>query len=474
MGKYRLLAAAALFSAVVPAFAQDAGNPVTTGSDESSAIGITVSGMVDLKYLYTTGAILDVINGLTVAALPSDVDSTTFWSGRVTIDLDVRLSDKVSALIELENRRIEGGANLNLGGDAAGGTDVVHFEQAYIHVAEFLDPKLSLRIGLQDLRYRDGFFLDVSEAESAWNTGTLAVAATRNTLEAAGARVFWAGGEKWDLDLGYYTIIEAGSPRADEGLLALHGNWEVTEKLKLEGLIALMHNGTSATGFIAGLSPKGAQVWSFGTSLDWAPISGLNIFGDVIWQTGRITDDTSPGFAGAPNANLEIDHSALAVRVGAKYMFDASIHPYFQLEFWRFSGDDVPLADGTNHEFISYENNDQFLIVEDNDFGMDIDANYSAWKATMGASITDNISVMAEIGFFDFTAATVYNSAAAELNSGDNIGTEFDVTATWNYSKSLTFEGTVAALVGSDLLENMSRGGDGSAEMFLASAVLRY
>ena len=472
MGKYRLLAAAALFSAVVPSFAQDAGNPVTTGSDESSAIGITVSGMVDLKYVYTMGSILDATDGTAPVPGPAtgtadDVDASNFWSGRFTIDLDVRLSDKVSALIEMENRRIDGGANVNLGSDTFTSDSTVNFEQAYIHVAEFLDPKLALRLGLQDVRYRDGFFVDVSEAESAWTLATLTAA--RDTVEAAGFRAFWAGGEKWDLDLGYYTIVEAGSPRADEGLLALHGNWEATEKLKFEGLVALMHNGTSATGAIAGFSPKDAEVWSFGVSVDWAPINNLTVFGDAIWQTGRITDDTAPGVAGGTSS----EHSGTGIRAGAKYVFDASIHPYVQIEYWRFSGDDKTDA-SVNHDFISYENNDQFLIVEDNDFGIDIDANYSAWKATIGAQVTDTFSVMAEVGFFDFVAPSAYNTAAAELNSGDSIGTELDVTGRWDYSKSLTFEATVAALVGSDLLDKTTHNQDDSAEMFLASAVLRY
>ena len=236
------------------------------------------------------------------------------------------------------------------------------------------------------------------------------------------------------------------------------------------------NNGSSAAGTFLGYSPKDATVYSFGVSLDWAPISGLNLFADAIWQTGRITDDTTPGTALAANAppDVEVDHAATAVRVGGKYMFDASIHPWIQLEYWRISGDDKAAADGENHEFLSYENNDQFLIVEDNDFGMDIDANYSAWKATLGASITDNISVMAEIGFFDLVNPSTFNGGTTLLSSGDNLGTELDLTATWNYSKSLTFETTVASLFGSDLVEEMSHEKTSSAQEFLASVVLKY
>ena len=49
MGRYHLSVAAAMLSAVAPLYAQDAGNPVTTGSDEHSAIGIQLSGDTNFR-----------------------------------------------------------------------------------------------------------------------------------------------------------------------------------------------------------------------------------------------------------------------------------------------------------------------------------------------------------------------------------------------------------------------------------------
>ena len=62
-------------------------------------------------------------------------------------------------------------------------------------------------------------------------------------------------------------------------------------------------------------------------------------------------------------------------------------------------------------------------------------------------------------------AAAIFLAAVATGNK-DALGTEFDIKATWQYSKAVAIDAGLAFLFGSDILEGITVNRDKSANLF--------
>src|SRR5438477_12277968 len=110
---------------------------VTTGTDRGSAIHITVTGHVDLHYVYRSEKV-DLAGSALNFGVASAAGSQNFWAGRIGLRADVEVKDLVSGVIELENRSFESGANEPFSSSPPRSN--VQIRQGYIEVGEFLAP----------------------------------------------------------------------------------------------------------------------------------------------------------------------------------------------------------------------------------------------------------------------------------------------------------------------------------------------
>jgi hypothetical protein len=141
--------------------------PVTTGSDRGSAVRLQVTGHLDLHYMYRSAAI-DQLGSLLNGIAPAPADSQNFWAGRMSLRTDIEVKDFVTGVLELENRSFEQGINKPFG--AVPPDSPVQIKQGYIEVGQFLLSGLNVRIGVQNVVFKnrpqdEAFFMDLSESE---------------------------------------------------------------------------------------------------------------------------------------------------------------------------------------------------------------------------------------------------------------------------------------------------------------------
>jgi hypothetical protein len=186
-----------------------------------------------------------------------------------------------------------------------------------------------------------------------------------------------------------------------------------------------------------------------GASLQDAFAKGLEIFFQVYFQTGSVTEV----------GTTSIDAGGFAFEIGVKYVFESSVHPWIEAKLDILSGDDgTGATDDKVDAFLSYESVADLMILEDQYFGADWDTNLFAFKFSGGVALStgtgkDNLRISGIIGLCK-TDEDVTFGAVKE----DALGTEFDVKVQYDYSKQVTLEAGGAFLFGSDILE-LSGGG---------------
>src|SRR5688572_1134817 len=149
-----LLAAAAL--------AQD--GRVATGDERWSAVRLSVSGRVDLHHVVRSSEINEA--GGFLSGAPGKAPTTDAWTGRFSLRVEAEVKDRVLGVIELENRSFDEGFNRPSGSDPE--EDELDVKQGYIEVPDFFLDGLRMRIGVQDVAFRnrphdEPFFLDLGE-----------------------------------------------------------------------------------------------------------------------------------------------------------------------------------------------------------------------------------------------------------------------------------------------------------------------
>src|SRR5579859_5273535 len=226
----------ALSLAVLLAGQADPEPPVTTGTDPGSAMRLQLSGHLDLHYLYRSPAIEDAGAQLNLLA-PGTRGASTQWSGRISLRADIEVKDLVSGVIELENRSFENGINRPFG--ATPPDTPAEIKQGYIEVGQFLCPELNLRIGVQNVTFRnrpqdEAFFMDLGEFGSFWAGFQPAGSFVSNTVDRditqpAGLRLFYTPLEVMTVQ-GFWMVVEdRGGTSLNEAVYGLVANTLLAE-----------------------------------------------------------------------------------------------------------------------------------------------------------------------------------------------------------------------------------------------------
>jgi hypothetical protein len=335
----------------------------------------------------------------------------------------------------------------------------VDLRQAWVDLFE------AARLGLQPLRWDPGgrgdpLFFDPAAAESPWGElpdatvppfpalGTSTVPQTRrDVLHPLGLSV------RLDAITVFALILAEGGPSSADEVAA--------------GASVLFPLGPLQAGAIGVLLAGGdgdRRVGTIGISLqlDAAPFS---IGAEAYAQAGT---------AGRLDADGDGDEEDLRARGGAFRVAARWSGPaWARIALAWVSGDDEG-TDDREGRFLSYEDNDASMIVEGNEFGLDVDSNYRTIQVSAGFEtevLGLRIQPRALIGLFALDEKVPLPPDPLAGGRSNRLGTELDAGVDLPWSPQVLFYMGAAILLGSEVLETFTAERDDST--FLATAGLR-
>jgi len=430
--------------------------PVTTGSDQGSAVHLQLSGHLDLHYLYRSPAIEDAGAQLNLLA-PGTTGSSTQWSGRISLRADIEVKDFVSGVIELENRSFENGINRPFG--ASPPNSAAEIKQGYIEVDQFLTPELNVRIGVQNVTFRnrpqdEPFFMDLGESEP-FSRGFHAAGSfvgnsvDRDITQPVGIRLFYAPFEVMSVQAFWMVTQEQGGSSQDEAVYGLVANSLLAENCSAWILATMVTGGGDRRGDIA----------TFGAGVDGYAddAKSVELFTEVYGQWGTLV-----------HAPAAVHKEAYAFNAGARVFVSQKV--WLEAAVSRRSGD-RHAGDDHDQAFQSYENVNRFVILESSEFGLDVDTNVSAVRGAVGVGpfTLDGRPLRIQLDVGQFAAVAPLQTA---VGSSRHWGTETDLSFLWSYNESLALSLKGAWLGDSDLLRLL--GGENHALSIVFGADLRF
>lgn len=388
---------------------------------------------------------------------------------------------------------------------------VLNVEQAYVEFDSLIEC-LRIRSGISDLEVDlrgDGnaFFLDIAESEGIGPEITVpgiignfqpvqslefgGITATYTMAELMGGTLYT------DVFLG--TLLETGFQNQDQYLTGIDFRWMMpTEDDDINQTISFMTTwfNTDSSNWIT----------SHVLGVDWNLVNvggtggNLELFWEMAVQYGqftsakvleafypqRVLEDHPDGLApptnrstsstgsdiltqpaGASRSNDYIrpysndqEQKAWATYFGFKYtQANMDYRPWVEVLYLYTTGDDGGWAgdpgkiEHANENFVSFEDNDATLVVEENDYGLDIDSNYWKIQVAGGVSLSPLFNNEADVSVKLLYAYFQANDTPWSVR--DQIGHEVDLIFNWNYSQDLSFMLGFGFLWGSEFFEDL-------------------
>lgn len=434
--------------------------PVMTTRDMAETVKVTVTGEVDLDYVWRQREITAMTGGVGNANTPADSASENTFEGFVALRLTAELSDKITGVIEFGTKRVDAGVINYFAAPSGAGSSAISLQlrEANIVIQELFLPEIKLQAGIStwsfdirgkgqsfafDPRHSQRFNRNVNAGPDT-DTALLGRAGDYQELEPVGAWMRY-GREKLVLDVvALPAVIEGGSPHNDEAFYAVDILYKIDDKESRFGLIASV---TTDPG-------DRSSIFTYGGGFDWKGANGFDVYAEIYGQRGW---SNSGGISPA----LKV--SGWAGQVGVDYMVPTSeAKSWIGVNLTYFTGDDS--ANDSSKAFTSYENIHDLLILEDMYLGFDWDTNYRAIKVaggfTTGALGKGALRLSFILGLCQ-TAKGVQFTSIASPESTHKLGNEVDAKADWELSKQLTLNAGIGYLWGSEVLEN-SLGGSGA------------
>jgi hypothetical protein len=460
-------------------------------AQEEAVIQIKLSGF-DFDHVYRDGTLTDLA-GNEAAANRWRVGGNTardrrrsrdFSLGLITLNSSFHIMDGVDIFMELENKRIEGGANIPFGQD----TMRFYLERAYIKLSELYLPELTGIIGLQDIKVDwrgrgSPFFLDLRRAESAWGEVNQPGPNTaRDESEPIGITLSYRP-KKTSLRLDFFGALvnEGDTVGRDDYLFGLNVDYKLPEHLLIRlGKDSRLH--ALFTVFTGGslnpVSNTDQEIWTLGIGGVFIDpiegLKGLELFGEGYWQFG----DAGRILIAGQERTLEA--RGLAWQIGARYSAQTRAKPWVEVSWSHLSGDDN-VGDDEENRFLSYENVNEALIIEDSVVGLDIDTNYIAWKLRGGFKVELgttprilNIGALLGIFYFDERMPARPVSPPAGLSRENKLGKELDISMRLDYTANLSFDLNLGFLFDADALELYTANRKERARLFSVGARVSF
>ncbi|MEE2890374.1 MAG: hypothetical protein VX404_08015 [Planctomycetota bacterium] len=395
------------------------------------ALRLTITGDMKLSFVdrsesFGRAGFGDAL-GLGGAALPlssawGSVGDGFFVDPIVHIGIEAAISEAVNATISLETP-------FDVSANARDGNIPLNLGEAMVSWEGAFRPDLNLDFGLVDYSVDfsgngNPFLLDLGNSESAFGNG-VGDPGTPQSNSAGAVQSLQAAGVVGHHDLGENTLdvfIFDISPIDSETLFgAIYGLPLDTGDYQGDMGITLMNANNDS----------GGSLLTVGGGGHLSGDDGMKFYGEIYWQFGDYGRDGTGGTI--------TQDGAYGLVAGIHYDLpeaDEDEAPWVDISIWDLSGDD-DATDGQNSNFVSYEFNNDTIVLEDAYYGLDIDTNYRAIKVKGGMNLSSDWSVQAMYAYA--TLNQNGGGAVSNGNSSDKIGDEFDFRAVHRATDYLTF-----------------------------------
>ncbi len=326
----RLILAALMVAAfAVPSFA--------------SVQNVKVSGDIDSTYLYRSNFDLGTaVPGLPVpSASISDLTQSVFLT-QTRLRVDADLTDNVSTTVALINERA-----WNTNTSASSDIDL---NLAYVTLREMLYSPLTVVVGRQAFHFGNSFIFDTAGTNNAAlaDSGISGIASDLIKQRAQDSIRAILDYKPLTLQLFYSTVANTATAQKDSALnrddintFGANATYELGDKMntQVEGYFFAKRDRTTATiiGLGASGNAKADTIYLPGVRVSTKPIEGLNVQGELAWQTGTkvVSSATNLG---------AIHRDAMAVQFIANYEIPAlkEYKPMAQYVYTYTSGDHNP------------------------------------------------------------------------------------------------------------------------------------
>ncbi len=479
--------------------------PLTTDKMMDQTVKVTVTGRVVLDMVWRSAGVTFGTEGFSPSPAPPGLpvdhsDSENTFEGYVAVAFNVDLSDKISVVVEIGNTRIEGNSINEWGNTSA---EVIRLREAHINIAELFTPETKAQVGIStwdfDIRGKGSSFafdprhsasITKNHDHDADEIGDIASrTGMPGELNPVGGSFCYS---REAITVGLVllpAVIEGGNPSVDESLYAVWFMYNLDQVGKGSRVGAIL--AVSAFELTTRPDPSGVDtsLWTFGFGADLNNVGmqGLEIYGEFYFQFGNAGQIDVSGTADQE----DIDADGYAFQIGGVYthMVANPMPVWVGLNFTYVSGDDDEIVgpgatDDTNSKFLSYENINDLLVLEDMYYGFDWDTNYLAFKISGGTTMSvgsgkDNLELSLIIGIARTAEDVRYSVGGVQVATEDKLGNEVDFRAKYLLNKQVSVHAALGFLFGSDVLEeSMRRSGDtdeeDSAQVFVVGTDLRF
>jgi hypothetical protein len=469
----------ALCLSAAAAVAQD--RPVTTRQDRGDSIKIHASGRLDMDYVIRSEG-LAVVAGMQLPPGGGSGFGTNQVEGRVAIRLDAELSEKVSVVVQIARNRDLDPAGVVPFFSGGAVVEPISVREAHMKVSDLFFQGLGLQMGIVNwswsARGKGGaMVMDPHHAQSLsgglaapprvvgnFQDTTFAMSGrygtfNSNQMEPLGLHLSYSASSVV-LDLVVLpTMVEAlGLPAAfDESLYAADLWFKLDEAIgkgsRIGALVALMHIGGATQ----------TTVTDMGVAANLVFAGGFEAFLEGHMQRGP----AAPG----------VHARGHAIQIGGQYTAEGDVPWWAQASYTRYSGDsDLPGPSTFHGSFLSYESVNDFLVVENQFFGLDIDTNFQAFKLLIGLALDaagGKKNLEFQVGFAYFMAT---EQIALSFGGGtsDQIGMEIDVKIKWHLNKQVALVLQGGALFDSPILNDMGLISGGGLNAHNSAYVLAF
>ncbi len=367
-----------------------------------------------------------------------------FFDPMITLNMEFELANRLSAFVQLETQFFE---LRNRAGGVLGVDRDLEVEQAYIRWENaFNQDNLDFQFGIQDFRKdftQNGnpFLVDVAHSESPFNNPAVRPAdfgtpqssssGSPGIQEAAGAYAAYNWGESM-VDFWYFTLSETFRKNSDDVMFGASLEHDYGDSGHA-GLILMVLQNSGST-YLWTLGGGG-----YGSLADGA----VKVYGEFYAQAGD--------YARQLGRRVK-QQEAFAGYAGLRFFLPGNedSEPFIDVSYWEVTGDDNG-DDFVNEAFVSLENNNDTIVVEDGYYGLDIDSNYRAFKVKGGFTPANNITFEALYGLF-FLQDNNGLADARPNSDPDRIGSEIDFRLNYRPADNVLFQLRTGWLVDGDAL----------------------
>ncbi|MHC5039905.1 MAG: hypothetical protein ACYTHM_21575 [Planctomycetota bacterium] len=175
---------------------------------------------------------------------------------------------------------------------------------------------------------------------------------------------------------------------------------------------------------------------ALGLGFSIKPLPLLEVFAEYIGEFGEYTAAWRAVGHDLAHQRAHAAYGGARVEPEIKLGKALSLTPFFECSFWWLSGDRGDPYQ-SNEDYVSFEDVDTFLIMEDNEFGLDVDCNYNAIKVELGARL-ETITLSIRIGSFRANYAPhqdLYGKPPYGASFKRLMGNEVDILFEWRFKE---------------------------------------